>query len=82
MAFDGPILLLQGSRDFQVTDEDMSGWEHALGNRQNVIFQRFPSLNHLFIAGKGPSSFTEYTRQSGHMDETVIKAISRWVLQN
>lgn len=79
-AFNGPILFLQGNRDFQVTEEDLSGWERALGNRQNVTIQRFPSLNHLFMTGSGPSSFTEYTRQAGHMDEAVIKAISNWIL--
>jgi fermentation-respiration switch protein FrsA (DUF1100 family) len=50
-----PMLILQGERDYQVTPEEFGKWKAALGSRQDVTFQSYETLNHLFIAGTGPS---------------------------
>ena len=77
--FDGPMLILQGGRDFQVTEEDLSGWKRALGMRPDVDVRRYPSLNHLFMSDSGPSSYAEYTREPGFVDQKVIDDITRWI---
>jgi dienelactone hydrolase len=73
-----PLLILQGGRDYQVTKKDYENWEKALSSQNNVAFKLYPSLNHLFISGEGPSSPSEYL-QPGHVDETVIKDIADWI---
>jgi uncharacterized protein len=54
-----PILILQGGRDYQVTLDDFARWQ-ALASRPGVQLQLYPQLNHLLVAGEGPSSPTEY----------------------
>ncbi len=73
-----PMLILQGERDYQVTMEDFEGWRSGLADRTHVQFQSFPALNHLFIAGEGPSSPDEY-QTVGHVDENVILTIVNWI---
>ena len=77
--FKGPILILQGMRDFQVIEEDLLKWERIFGMRANVNIRRYPFLNHLFMAGEGPSSYAEYTRKPGYVDKKVIDDIANWI---
>ena len=73
-----PMLVLQGERDYQVTMNDQAAWQRALGSRANVQLKSYPPLNHLFIAGSGPSSPAEYN-QPGHVDESVVRDIAAWI---
>lgn len=73
-----PILILHGERDYQVTMDDYNRWTDALSVQQNVQFKLYPTLNHLFISGKGRSSPAEYEK-SGHVDKVVIDDISGWI---
>ena len=73
-----PMLVLQGERDYQVTMDDFAAWQRALGSRANVQLKSYPALNHLFIAGSGPSAPAEYQRP-GHVDEAVVRDIAAWI---
>ena len=74
-----PILVLQGGRDYQVTaDGDFARWQAAFAGDARVRLERFPALNHLMIAGAGPSSPQEYALE-GHVDNAVIDAIAGFV---
>jgi dienelactone hydrolase len=70
-----PILVLQGDRDYQVTAPDLDGWKRALSGKKNVAIKQYPRLNHLFIAGSGPSRPEEYA-EPGHVDEEVVRDIA------
>ena len=72
------MLILQGERDYQVTVEEFGRWKAALGSRSDVTFRSYPALNHLFIAGTGPSLPAEYLTP-GHVAEEVIRDIATWV---
>lgn len=74
-----PLLVLQGERDYQVTMDDFRAWKTALDGRATVRFQSYPSLNHLFAAGSGPSAPAEY-RVASHVDAPVVDDIATWVL--
>jgi dienelactone hydrolase len=76
--FTGPILVLQGERDYQVTSADLQGWKKALENRKNVTFKVYPDLNHLFMVGKGKSRPEEY-QKTGHIAGEVIDDIAAWI---
>ena len=73
-----PLLLLQGRRDYQVPVHDLGLWEKALTGRKDVVLRAFPALNHLFIAGTGPSTAAEYQRP-GHVAVEVVDAIAGWI---
>lgn len=75
-----PMLILQGGRDYQVTEADFQGWQGALSGRSNVDFKFYPALNHLFISGQGPSTPQEY-QLTGHVDQQVIEDIAEWIIQ-
>lgn len=75
-----PMLILQGERDYQVTMTDFAAWEKAFSSRANVTLKSYPTLNHLFIAGQGPSLPAEYEIM-GHVDAEVIEDIANWILQ-
>ena len=74
-----PILILQGGRDFQVPPAtNFDQWKSALSGRRNVTLKLYPPLNHLFVAGTGPSLPQEYEKP-GHVDEQVVADIAAWV---
>ena len=73
-----PMLILQGERDYQVRMADWEGWKKALAGRSNVTFKSYPALNHLFVAGSGPSTPADY-QQPGHVSEEVIADIAAWI---
>jgi dienelactone hydrolase len=73
-----PLLILQGGRDYQVTRTDYDAWQHALGARSDVQFHLYPSLNHLFMSGTGPSRPEEYG-QPGHVAREVVDDIATWI---
>lgn len=74
-----PILVLQGGRDYQVLPADVDEWEAAVGRHPGLEVRRYPSLNHLFIAGEGAPRPEEYA-VPGHVDEAVTGDLARWVL--
>ena len=73
-----PMLIMQGERDYQVTMEEFAKWKAALADRRDVTFRSYPLLNHLFIAGAGPSLPAEY-QVAGHVAEEVISDIANWI---
>jgi dienelactone hydrolase len=77
-ALDLPMLILQGGRDYQVTTADFDGWAQALKGKPNVALKQYPALNHLFIAGGGPSRPEEYL-QPGHVDSEVLTDIVAFI---
>jgi fermentation-respiration switch protein FrsA (DUF1100 family) len=74
-----PVLVLQGGRDYQVTSKDLEGWRAALGSDPRATIRLFPALNHLFVAGEGPSTPAEYEKP-GHVSPEVVDAIAAWAL--
>ena len=73
-----PLLILQGGRDYQVTEVDFNHWKEALVARSNVTFKLYPKLNHVFIAGEGRSTPDEY-EEPGHVAEGVVTDIAEWI---
>ena len=75
-----PMLILQGGRDYQVTEVDFNGWHKGLSSRDNVTFKLYPKLNHLFMEGQGRSTPAEYD-QTVYVSEQVVRDINKWVRQ-
>jgi uncharacterized protein len=77
-ALAGPILVMQGGRDYQITRQDFDGWRRLLANRSDVAFKLYPSLNHLFMAGEGSSTPDEY-QIAGHVASEVVEDLAAWL---
>ncbi len=75
-----PILTLQGGRDYQVTSKNLEIWRKSLSGHENASFFLYPTLNHLFMAGDGPSTPLEYQIES-HVAEEVIEDIANFITQ-
>lgn len=71
-----PVLVLHGGRDFQVIDTDWNLWSQALSG--TATLRHYSQLNHLGIAGDGPSSIEEYNRP-GHVETTLINDVAGWI---
>lgn len=76
-----PILILQGERDYQVTIVDFQNWKNALSKKKNAIFRTYPKLNHLFIAGEGAATASEYGK-AGNIAENVVVDIAEWIAKH
>ncbi len=75
-----PMLILQGSADFQVyPNRDFAAWKVILEGRENVEFRLFEGLNHLFMLSDGTMDVTEYDEEA-HVSPEVIGAIAAWIL--
>ena len=77
-SLDVPILILRGSRDYQVIDQDIRHWQDGLKGDAKVQVDTLPSLNHLFIAGAGKPGPAEYNKP-GHVDRAVIGTILSFI---
>ncbi|QDT41352.1 Alpha/beta hydrolase family protein [Gimesia alba] len=73
-----PFLILQGERDYQVTMVDFELWKQALGSRDDVKLISYPRLNHLFMAGEGKSTPSEYITP-GNVEKRVVIDIAKWI---
>jgi hypothetical protein len=73
-----PILVLQGGRDYQVTEVDLERWKGALSGQGSSSFRLYSDLNHLFMLGTGKATPQEYAR-SGYVDVRVIEDITSWI---
>jgi len=77
-----PLLVLQGSADFQVyADVDYPLWQAELDAAEFTRYQMklYDGLNHLFMPAKGYTDTTEYMT-ADHVDPTVIADIAAWIL--
>ena len=76
-----PMLFLQGKRDYQVTyEDDFLQWQDVLQSEPNTTFFSYDQLNHLFMAGEGQPTNTEYFT-IGHVSSSVITDIATWLGQ-
>jgi len=78
---DRPMLILQGSRDYQVTIEDFESWKKALGGRADCELKLYPKLNHLFAEGQGLPTPNEYTLVHASVAEYVVSDIAAFILR-
>lgn len=75
-----PLLILQGSRDYQVTvKEEFTRWQEGLSSRSNVQFKEYPKLNHLFTEGDGELSHPSEYEVPSNIPAYVIQDIATWV---
>ncbi|MDR3372384.1 MAG: hypothetical protein P4L98_01530, partial [Ancalomicrobiaceae bacterium] len=70
-----PALILQGDRDCQVRLADVVRFRAALAGHANAEIHVMPTLNHLFMPGRGASTPAEF-EIAGHVNVAAIDLIS------
>jgi dienelactone hydrolase len=80
LAFEGPILVMRGSKDYQVTGADQSLWQEAISRRKNEGDKAvtMPGANHLLTKVDGVSDGTDYLIP-GHVDEEFADRIAAFI---
>jgi uncharacterized protein len=79
---DIPVSILQPGRDYQVTvEDDFKLWKEGLEEKENVEMKIYEGLNHLFVAGEGPSTPEDYTAE-GHVEDAVVMDVCEWIKKN
>ncbi|HZW52231.1 MAG TPA: alpha/beta fold hydrolase [Rudaea sp.] len=74
-----PILVLQGTGDYQVTPTaDFAKWQATFARDPRVTLKEYPGLSHLFMAAGDPPSPADYAK-AGHVDARVIADIAAWI---
>lgn len=74
-----PMLILQGSGDFQVSPTlDFARWQRELAGRPHTTFHLYPGLSHLFMPAGKTGTVADY-QAPGHVDARVIADIAAWV---
>ena len=73
-----PIFVIQGERDYQVGLADFDRWRKALSGRKDVLFKRYPGLDHVLAEGTGLSSHYDYYLARNVASE-VVDDIARWI---
>ncbi len=78
---DTPILVLQGTADFQVSaDVDYRFWEETLEGRVGATLKLYDNLNHLMMQTNGKEDISDY-QIKGTVSEEVIDEIAEFVKQ-
>ena len=78
---DIPVLVLQGTADFQVyMDKDFEYMKSVLGHKENITFKSYDGLNHLFMPQSlpGVAGVTEYAAEN-HIPQYVIDDIADFI---
>ena len=73
-----PALIVQGGRDYQVTEADLDAFRRALPHRSNVTIKVYPELNHILVKGQGKAKPVEY-ETPGYVDVSVVEDVVGWV---
>lgn len=77
----GPILILGGGRDYQITRKCFDAWMTGLRDKPNVIDKWYPKLNHLYFVGSDPPSPKDYAI-AGRFSKSALDDIAAWVLSD
>ncbi|KAL4879450.1 Alpha/Beta hydrolase protein [Aspergillus karnatakaensis] len=74
-----PVLVLQGSRDYQIDMVEYEKLRASLGG-SDAEFRVFEGLNHCFVMGEGTPSPADY-HKPGSVSVEAIEEIARWTEQ-
>lgn len=81
---DLPVLIMQGTADFQVyMDKDFEYMKSVLGDRENIVFRAYDGLNHMFMPQSlpGVADTSEYMAEN-HIAEDVLADIAQFINSN
>lgn len=76
-----PLLILQGKRDYQVNSSNLDKWKTILKGKNNVQYNSYDKLTHLFLEGEGQMTPVEYMKPQ-NVPDYVINDITNWIVKH
>lgn len=73
-----PMLFLQGSRDYQVNNQDFELWKEALKSSPNATFRLLNGHTHNMIAGTGKPCPEDYNIPA-NVSLQVVDELTQWI---
>ncbi|MFP4457360.1 MAG: DUF3887 domain-containing protein [Clostridia bacterium] len=73
------VLIVNGSRDYQVPVSEYELWKNGLSNRENVTFKLYEGMNHLLFNGEGTPSPQEYLTAK-NISQELVNDIYNWII--
>ena len=81
---DLPVLVMQGTADFQVyMDKDFEYMQSLFADRENISFKSYEGLNHIFMPQTlpGVTDISEYSAEN-HIPDYVLQDIADFICTN
>jgi dienelactone hydrolase len=78
LAAGGRALVVQGGRDYLVTDVDFGIWQQRFGGRDRITLRRYADLNHLMQPGVGKMLPAEYNERR-LVSQEMIGDVAEWI---
>lgn len=75
---DKKVMVAQGLRDYQVTEEDYALWKNAYDKSENWSFHTYKNANHIFIDGTGKASSADY-QNKGNVTKSFVNDIVKFI---
>jgi dipeptidyl aminopeptidase/acylaminoacyl peptidase len=75
---DKKLLIINGSRDYQVPISEFELWKEKLDGKENVDFKLYEGMNHLLFIGEGTPSPQEYMKAK-NVTQELINDIYDWI---
>jgi dienelactone hydrolase len=72
------IFVVQGGKDFQVSETDYNLWNTTLAKKSNVTLKFYPDLNHLLSTQTEKGTNQQY-QQAANVAEELINDLAAWI---
>lgn len=72
------IFVIQGGKDFQVSETDFNIWNAALGKKPNVKLKFYPEINHLLSPQLEKGTMEQYQTMV-NIAESVMNDLAAWI---
>lgn len=74
----GRALVVQGGRDYLVTDVDFGIWRERFQGRDRITLRRYDTLNHMMQPGEGMMTPAEYNQRL-RVSQELMRDIAAWI---
>ncbi|HEX2201738.1 MAG TPA: hypothetical protein VHG91_00495 [Longimicrobium sp.] len=78
LARGGRALVVQGGRDYLVTDADFAIWRERFEGRPGITLRRYADLNHLMQPGVGRMKPAEYNERR-EVSRQLLEDVAEWI---
>jgi len=72
------LFIAQGGNDFQVTEQDYTLWNTALGKQKSATVKLYPDLNHLMATQTEKGTSQQYD-VPGNVSSVLVDDIAAWI---
>lgn len=75
----GPLLVLQGAKDYQVTVQDFELWKKELAGRTDVTYKLYPNMIHGLVDITAEKSLPTDAFKPANVPSVLIDDVANWI---